>query len=200
MVGYDIVNIGEIQQWEQLSKNHGTAAGARPMREWIHVNATVYDNKDGAVRLGVSYLMGSSGSSYQIWLVDPPQYPMLTQSRLNLFLKANGRVRGDGSPEYVHGKSLTAEQARAALAPPPVRLQSIEEIATTQNKVVTYQLNQASNGYPSFQIEVAKRYLDGNGVEANRDLAIHWLRAACTNGEAQASNLLAKAQAPLADK
>jgi hypothetical protein len=59
-------------------------------------------------------------------------------------------------------------------------------------RVVAFQIDKAENGYPSFQLELAKRYLTGNGVTMNTNLAIHWLQAACTNGESQASNLLRK--------
>lgn len=57
-------------------------------------------------------------------------------------------------------------------------------------KTIAYQQQQASNGYPSFQIELGKRYMRGDGVETNLALARHWLQSACTNGESQASNLL----------
>ena len=59
-------------------------------------------------------------------------------------------------------------------------------------RVVAYQHQQASNGYPSFQFELGKRYLVGDGVETNRSLAIHWLKSACTNGSSEATNLLSK--------
>jgi hypothetical protein len=57
-------------------------------------------------------------------------------------------------------------------------------------RVIAYQLAQASNGLPSFQTEVAKRYLNGDGLEKNMTLALHWLNSACTNRDSQASNLL----------
>ncbi len=57
-------------------------------------------------------------------------------------------------------------------------------------RILAYQLQRASNGYPSFQLELGKKYLRGDGVETNLALARHWLQAACTNGESQASNLL----------
>lgn len=57
-------------------------------------------------------------------------------------------------------------------------------------KIIAFQQKQASNGYPTFQLELGKRYLRGDGVETNLALARHWLQSACTNGESQASNLL----------
>lgn len=61
-------------------------------------------------------------------------------------------------------------------------------------RIFTFRLQQASNGSPSFQFEVGKQYLTGDGVETNLALARHWLQAACTNGESQASNLLMQAK------
>lgn len=74
--------------------------------------------------------------------------------------------------------------------------EAIRKDTNATARIVAYQLVQASNGYPSFQIEVAKRYLAGDGVTTNRALAIHWLRAACTNGESEATNLLRQINLP----
>lgn len=57
-------------------------------------------------------------------------------------------------------------------------------------KLIAYQLAQASNGLPSFQVEIAKRYLKGDGLPKDDALATHWLKAACTNQDSTASNLL----------
>ena len=59
-----------------------------------------------------------------------------------------------------------------------------------QAKIAAYQLAQASNGSPSFQIEVAKRYMRGDGLPLDKQLARYWLASACTNHESQATNLL----------
>lgn len=57
-------------------------------------------------------------------------------------------------------------------------------------RIIAYQQQQASNGLGSFQVELGRRYLRGEGVATNLTLAAHWLRSACTNGESQATNLL----------
>ena len=57
-------------------------------------------------------------------------------------------------------------------------------------RVIANQLKQASNGSPTFQLELGKRYMRGDGVETNLALARHWLESACTNHVAGASNLL----------
>lgn len=57
-------------------------------------------------------------------------------------------------------------------------------------KVAAYQLEQAQKGLPSFQIEVAKRYMRGDGLPQDDVLARFWLESACTNRESEATNLL----------
>lgn len=64
-------------------------------------------------------------------------------------------------------------------------------IAAAQSRVIAYQNQQASNGYPSFQYELGKRYLKGDGVPKDWEMARHWLESACTNRLSEASNLLA---------
>ncbi len=61
-------------------------------------------------------------------------------------------------------------------------------------RVLAHQHQQASNGYGSFQYELGRRYLAGDGVGINQALAIHWLKSACTNGLTEATNLLTKIQ------
>ena len=72
-----------------------------------------------------------------------------------------------------------------------------KQAGATQARVIAYQLTQASNGLPSFQTEVAKRYLNGDGLEKNMTLARHWLNSACTNRDSQASNLLLRLPSPV---
>jgi hypothetical protein len=80
------------------------------------------------------------------------------------------------NPEWIEwAKTETAKKQQAA-----------------KQRIVDYQHQQASNGFPSFQLEMAKRYLRGDGVETNLALARHWLQAACTNGEPVATNLLSQ--------
>jgi len=84
-------------------------------------------------------------------------------------------------------RQAAAERARRANAAREAR--EAQRIATLQ-RVIVLQQQQASNGLPSFQFELGKRYLTGDGVEMNQILARHWLQSACTNGSSLASNLL----------
>jgi TPR repeat protein len=63
-----------------------------------------------------------------------------------------------------------------------------------EQKLITYQMDRASNGLPSFQLIIGQRYLRGDGVETNLALARHWLQSAATNGEPIATNLLSQLQ------
>lgn len=203
--GNEVVNLSEIEAWEQLAKTAGTAAGGKPLPDWIHISGSVSDNKDGYVVIfnpNEIYPSGTLRAVKQIWVKDAPEFPMARGTRVNWFLKMTSRtwpMQFSGTAmECKYGKSLTVDQVKAMYSAPPVQQLTDEQKRATQSKVIAYQLSQASNGYPSFQYEIGKRFLNGDGVEANRDLALHWLRAACTNGNEQASNLLVKAQGTLA--
>lgn len=106
----------------------------------------------------------------------------------------------NGSPVEIYeaGRAATVEEVQAEIARRQEEAsqnalsKSEQERITMAPKVLAYQFQQASNGLGSFQLIVGKRYLTGDGVETNLNLARHWLRAACTNGEFQASNLLLK--------
>lgn len=49
-------------------------------------------------------------------------------------------------------------------------------ISASPTPVVTWQLNQASNGSAPHQFEIAKRYFSGDGLEQNETLGMHWMR------------------------
>jgi TPR repeat protein len=109
------------------------------------------------------------------------------------------RVAYEASPEGV-AERLKQEEARRsrerelaaqeALEKARAEEQRMRPIRERAARIAAYQLQQASNGYPSFQIEVAKRYMAGDGLPIDKELARHWLNSACTNGESQATNLL----------
>jgi len=116
-----------------------------------------------------------------------------------MLYKTDGNTKIKGTVYHVY-----------ALRAPPVKMKTVdhdiqelnplwtewaakERIRQSNEKtarVVTYQQQQAEKGMPSFQLELGRRYLRGDGVETNLALARHWLHAASTNGESQATNLL----------
>lgn len=53
-------------------------------------------------------------------------------------------------------------------------------------KTVEFQKKRAEAGAPSAQYDLGMRYLKGDGVEKDLDLAKKWLNASATNGNSQA--------------
>lgn len=116
------------------------------------------------------------------------------ESRLRTEEDARMRVALDQNKADVEAfERAQAEEAEHELAVKKKQLDAIAaESLATQNRVITFQHQQASNGYGSFQFELGRRYLLGNGVPQSKQLATFWLQSACTNGLSEATNLLAK--------
>jgi hypothetical protein len=66
------------------------------------------------------------------------------------------------------------------------------ERAASVPRLIAFQLQQASNGLPSFQYIVGQRYLKGDGVETNAALAREWFTKAAAQGDSQAKKALAE--------
>jgi len=59
-----------------------------------------------------------------------------------------------------------------------------------EQRVVSWQMTQASNGVRYAQCELGKRYLQGDGVPVNTNLARLWLEKAAAQGSEEAGQLL----------
>ena len=84
----------------------------------------------------------------------------------------------------------------------PVRpLTPAEQAALTKKKTAqdiktfNWIYSQATNGSVSAQSSLGEHYLNGIGTETNRAAAIEWLQKAAVQGDAHASNVLAKISA-----
>ncbi len=53
-------------------------------------------------------------------------------------------------------------------------------------KTIEFQKKKAEEGAPTAQYDLGMRYLSGDGVEKDLDLAKKWLNASATNGNSQA--------------
>jgi hypothetical protein len=49
------------------------------------------------------------------------------------------------------------------------------------NKIISWQLEQASNNLPSYQFEVGMRYINGDGLQTNVNLGSYWVGLAASN-------------------
>jgi len=58
--------------------------------------------------------------------------------------------------------------------------------ALAEERLLTYQKEQAVKGSPSAQLALARRYSKGHGVEANPAVARIWLEAAAQSGSEEA--------------
>ena len=157
---------------------------------------------------------GFSGGSYEtkdkiykeeVAIFNCPKSFLTGEDVKNIWVRRNGEYNYAGKviAAYDHGvvdeRSFAAAHslsnqivARITAAKAAAAEKYRQEQISAIPRIVAFQLQQASNGSPSFQIELGKRYMRGDGVETNLALARHWLQAACTNGESQASNLLAQ--------
>ena len=77
-----------------------------------------------------------------------------------------------------------------------VRKETPEEIAAKKalatTKFIAWQHEQASNGVAHVQYDLAKRYLDGNGLQKNDTLGRYWLERSATQDYEPACTLLQK--------
>ncbi len=62
--------------------------------------------------------------------------------------------------------------------------------ATLEKESFKWFLKAATNHHPRAQIEIAKSYEEGKGINKNQLLAKHWLKKACKNNELQACRKL----------
>jgi hypothetical protein len=60
----------------------------------------------------------------------------------------------------------------------------------TTQKIVEWQKKEAATGSAISQYDLGVRYLKGDGLEKDEQLALHWLKVAATNGNDQAVKLL----------
>lgn len=75
-------------------------------------------------------------------------------------------------------------------SPPAPRRASAQSPEETQRKVLENQKRLAEKGYPSAQYDLGMRYLKGDGVEKNPDLARQWLQKSAQNGNTDAAQRL----------
>lgn len=91
--------------------------------------------------------------------------------------------------------STTSQPPAGGVAPanPPQRVitpvvpeKTPEQKAKLLQKTIEFQKKRAEAGSPTSQYDLGMRYLNGDGLEKNPELAKKWLKAAATNGNSQA--------------
>ena len=102
-----------------------------------------------------------------------------------------------------HALSTPAQQSAPTATPPrapaavpaPVLTNTVPEKTPEQKaqllqKTIEFQKKRAAAGAPTAQYDLGMRYLNGDGLEKNPELAQKWLQAAATNGNTQATKEL----------
>lgn len=83
-----------------------------------------------------------------------------------------------------------AKAAQAALE--AARIAKTQKQFLIQSNVIVWLQPQATNGVAFAQCDLGEHYLNGQGCETNKKLAVHWLTLAANQGDVEASNVLAK--------
>ena len=89
-------------------------------------------------------------------------------------------------------RAITPPAAPAQILPAVVPEKTKEQKAEQVRKIVEFQKKRADAGAPTSQYDLGMRYLTGDGVEKDPELARKWLKAASTNGNSQATKKLAE--------
>lgn len=208
-VGGEMHNLSALFKWALV-----TGSGARPNPEWFCIYGKVFQIHEKGMLVRAYAGKSWTGDYRLVFLKNyPGQSKMVDGDRFVAIVTETGRQQyttvagGTATVEAYDYGALPTEEEVAELE--RARIERLAEIyrkietnraqlkviedaerQAQTSKVILYQLTQASNGLPSFQIEVAKRYLKGDGLPQDTALATHWLKSACTNHDSTASNLL----------
>jgi TPR repeat protein len=98
------------------------------------------------------------------------------------------------TPAQQPAPTATPPRAPAAV-PAPVLTNTVPEKTPEQKaqllqKTIEFQKKRAAAGAPTAQYDLGMRYLNGDGLEKNPELAQKWLKAAAANGNSQAAKKL----------
>lgn len=129
------------------------------------------------------------------------------QGGANAGVGANNPAGGGGQAGRPFGAiqnpaetTVAQGQAHRPSGPTPVAAVAVARVgpstapvdaAEADARLLAFQQRQAKSGSPSAQYALARRYLKGDGVEANRAVARVWLEAAAKGGSGEASAELA---------
>jgi hypothetical protein len=130
--------------------------------------------------LNKSFIDGDHPSTFQAVYVDDVSYLSVENSRKTVRLFDCG-VPWEPTLEEIQAAS------RAILREKEQRQKSAQK---AQSNVVPFLLVQASNGMPSAQCSLGKRYLTGEGIEKNLILARYWLEKSAAQDNPEAKEAL----------
>ncbi len=213
-----------IYEWLKILNKPGNQVtdaernSVRPMPEWKAPASRAYDyhfitsfyvteilNEGIIVEPRGTSDAGGSHTTYgtRFFLVNYPYKDQLHDNqRIDFLALKTGLYRYEGQTleRYDYGipfdpKTVAAEVAAERARTNPVASSKITKPSTSASAAtIKFLQDKAAEGSPMAQYRLGEKYVKGDGVEANLELAKFWLQAACTNGSIEASNLLSKLQ------
>jgi hypothetical protein len=157
--------------------------------------------------VGTEKLKNWAREEHTIFLKNPPQHKTAIDGSIVIefairagryqYTDTGGAVRTIDAYDFgvpASRDELTAAEKKRAEAEESARLKAREEARQaaarrkldTDLRVLAFQKLQATNGVGYAQYELGLRYLNGDGLPKNLELARHWLTRAATNGFPQA--------------
>jgi Sel1 repeat len=169
-------------------------------KTWQVVSGKVYQQADNILILDNSFghLTDNGWQSSYYAVTNYPGNPTADTSISVLAMRIGNYDMGgmpiefyDCGTPYVP-PPLTPEQIKAQqeAAKAAAQLKYQKEFLAQSNAIVWLQ-PQATNGDAGAQCSLGEHYLNGQGCQTNRELAIFWLKKSAAQGNSEASNKLA---------
>lgn len=170
---------------------------SRPVKKLARIDASDPLKPDDPAVVNLS-AMPSSGNQPSPDQVNPKPLPEETpapmarsiQPRLAQLLPPPPVIPGPVVPESATNTE-TPKQIAALPTPPPIKDASIPPSGTNRNIPIAVLTDAARAGDPRSQLELARRYLQGDGIEQDFAEASEWFREAAIQGVANAQYNLA---------
>jgi len=98
------------------------------------------------------------------------------------------------TPEQLKQRKDEEAKAQAVIEKQKAETQRAAQVKVyaAQAKAIIWLQSQATNGNMSAQCSLGLHYLNGQGCETNKEMAVYWLEQAANQGDTEASNTLGK--------
>jgi hypothetical protein len=195
----------DVTQPNNLVHLHGTINSVQDGIVTLEIHKSVFHPQPAQGNAGIG-AYSASGSGYYTQKYDRTvaitNFPDLENATIDKEVRITaeriGTLRVAGAPLEFYDCGTpyvppppTPEQIKAAQEDAQKRaLEDKKRAWATQIRTVIWLQSQATNGDISAQCSLGLHYLNGQGCETNRQLAIYWLQKAADQGDLEASNKL----------
>lgn len=202
--------------WRQIDGQVVYANGEYAQgKDWVGFVGKVLEVQPTGIRIDGGYFFdhkrGEQGdvAFHGVFFVSDYPYPVAENDRVGGGQLLIAKISDDYTYETVIGGTSTIHSLDYGVpcsppAPTPEQLAAIKEMQEEkqeadkeraeqgQANAVKFLLTIVTNGDASAQCDLAEHYLNGKGVETNKDAAIYWFTQAANQGSIGASNELVK--------